>query len=199
MAPPAMVWPIRTTARASRITPSGRRFRSCTSTASSSAARTSCARCISPASCRNSSENKQAHRKGLAVAPALFCFSGWTVPTIMDRAESHQQIRAAVRDLCSRFPGEYWRKLDEARAYPEEFVRALTDAGWLSALIPEEYGGAGLSLGAASVILEEINASGGNAGACHAQMYTMGTLLRHGSPEQKQRYLPRIAAGELRL
>ncbi len=108
------------------------------------------------------------------------------------------EIRAAVRDLCAGFPGEYWRSLEPDR-YPEEFVQALTDGGWLAALIPEEYGGAGLGLTAASVILEEINASGGNAGACHAQMYTMGTLLRHGSNEQKGRYLPRIAAGELRL
>jgi acyl-CoA dehydrogenase len=117
----------------------------------------------------------------------------------MDRAESHQQIRAAVRDLCSRFPGEYWRKLDEARAYPEEFVRALTDAGWLSALIPEEYGGAGLGVTEASIILEEVNRSGANSGACHAQMYIMGTLLRHGSDAQKRRYLPDIATGKLRL
>jgi len=108
------------------------------------------------------------------------------------------EIRAAVRELCERFPGEYWRALEPDR-YPEEFVAALTENGWLAALIPEEYGGAGLSLTAASVILEEINASGGNAGACHAQMYTMGTILRHGSDEQKQRYLPKIAAGELRL
>ena len=108
------------------------------------------------------------------------------------------EIRAAVRELCSGFPGEYWRALEPDR-YPEEFVRALTENGWLSALIPEEYGGAGLSLTAASVILEEINASGCNAGACHAQMYVMGTILRHGSDEQKERYLPRIASGELRL
>jgi len=108
------------------------------------------------------------------------------------------EIRAAVRELCERFPGEYWRALEPDR-YPEEFVAALTENGWLAALIPEEHGGAGLSLTAASVILEEINASGGNAGACHAQMYTMGTILRHGSDEQKQRYLPKIAAGELRL
>jgi len=117
----------------------------------------------------------------------------------MDRPESHQQIRAAVRDLCSRFPGEYWRKLDEARSYPEEFVRALTDAGWLSALIPEEYGGAGLGITEGSIILEEVNSSGGNSGACHAQMYIMGTLLRHGSEAQKRKYLPDIAAGKLRL
>ena len=108
------------------------------------------------------------------------------------------EIRAAVRELCSSFPGEYWRGLEPDR-YPEEFVQALTGNGWLAALIPEDYGGAGLSLTAASVILEEINASGGNAGACHAQMYTMGTILRHGSSEQKEHYLPRIASGELRL
>ena len=108
------------------------------------------------------------------------------------------EIRAAVRQLCSRFPGEYWRALEPDR-YPEEFVAALTEAGWLAALVPEEYGGAGLGLTAASVILEEINAAGCNSGACHAQMYTMGTILRHGSDEQKRRYLPRIAAGELRL
>ncbi|HSF62283.1 MAG TPA: acyl-CoA dehydrogenase family protein [Gaiellaceae bacterium] len=108
------------------------------------------------------------------------------------------EIRAAVRELCEGFPGEYWRALEPDR-YPEEFVATLTEKGWLAALIPEEHGGAGLSLTAASVILEEINASGCNAGACHAQMYTMGTILRHGSPEQKSRYLPRIATGELRL
>ena len=108
------------------------------------------------------------------------------------------EIRAAVRELCARFPGEYWRALEPDR-YPEEFVQALTDNGWLAALIPEEYGGAGLSITAAGVILEEINASGCNAGACHAQMYTMGTILRHGSEEQKQRFLPHIASGELRL
>ena len=109
-----------------------------------------------------------------------------------------KEIRAAVRELCEGFPGEYWRGLEPDR-YPEEFVAALTEHGWLAALIPEDYGGAGLGLTAASVILEEINASGGNAGACHAQMYTMGTILRHGSEEQKERYLPRIASGELRL
>jgi len=108
------------------------------------------------------------------------------------------EIRTAVRSLCERFPGEYWRGLEPDR-YPEEFVRALTEGGWLAALIPAEYGGAGLGVTAASAILEEINASGGNSGACHAQMYTMGTILRHGSEEQKQRYLPRIASGELRL
>jgi acyl-CoA dehydrogenase len=109
-----------------------------------------------------------------------------------------EEIRAAVRELCAGFPGEYWRGLEPDR-YPEEFVTTLTEGGWLGALIPEEYGGAGLGLTAASVILEEVNGSGGNGGACHAQMYTMGTVLRHGSEEQKRRYLPKIAAGELRL
>jgi acyl-CoA dehydrogenase len=108
------------------------------------------------------------------------------------------EIRAAVRELCSRYPGEYWRSL-EPSTYPTAFVEELTKSGWLAALIPEDYGGAGLSLTAASVILEEINRSGGNAGACHAQMYTMGTILRFGSDEQKERYLPKIASGELRL
>src|SRR5690349_11323284 len=108
------------------------------------------------------------------------------------------EIRAAVRELCSGFPGEYWRALEPDR-YPEEFVRALAENGWLAALVPEAYGGAGLGVMAASAILEEINACGCNAAAGHAQMYTMGTILRHGSDEQKERYLPRIAAGELRL
>jgi acyl-CoA dehydrogenase len=112
--------------------------------------------------------------------------------------EELSEIRAAVRELCAGFPGEYWRSLEPDR-YPEEFVGALTEHGWLAALIPAEFGGAGLGLTAGTVILEEINASGGNAAACHAQMYTMGTVLRHGSEEQKRRYLPRIAAGELRL
>src|SRR5437764_6679379 len=111
----------------------------------------------------------------------------------------HAQIRAAVRALCAGFPGEYWRKLDRERAYPREFVAALTKAGFLAALIPEEYGGSGLSLVEAAAIMEEIQACGCNGAACHAQMYTMGTLLRHGSPEQKKRYLPAIARGELRL
>jgi acyl-CoA dehydrogenase len=113
--------------------------------------------------------------------------------------EGFDDIREAVRDLCAQFPGEYFRRIDEARAYPEEFVDALTQAGWLAALIPQEYGGSGLGLTEASVIMEEINRSGGNSGACHGQMYNMGTLLRHGSAEQKQFYLPRIASGELRL
>jgi acyl-CoA dehydrogenase len=113
-------------------------------------------------------------------------------------SEELAEIRAAVRELCAGFPGEYWRSLEPDR-YPEDFVQALTDHGWLAALIPEEYGGGGLGLTAGSVVLEEINASGGNAAACHAQMYTMGTVLRHGSEEQKRRYLPEIAAGDLRL
>jgi acyl-CoA dehydrogenase len=110
-----------------------------------------------------------------------------------------QEIRAAVRELCARFPGEYWRACDEQRRYPEEFVAALTEAGWLSVLIPEVYGGAGLGMSEAGIVLEEINRSGANAAACHAQMYTMGALLRHGSEEQKRRWLPEIAAGRLRL
>ena len=113
--------------------------------------------------------------------------------------ESHPEIRDSVRRLCAGFPGEYWRKLDAERAYPTEFVRALTEAGFLSVLIPEEYGGSGLGIDAASAILEEIHRSGCNGGACHAQMYTMGTVLRHGSEAQKQAYLPGIAEGTLRL
>jgi acyl-CoA dehydrogenase len=109
------------------------------------------------------------------------------------------QIRASVRALCGRFPGEYWRQLDRERAYPGEFVKALTEAGFLAALIPEEYGGSGLTLTEAAAIVEEIHACGGNGAACHAQMYTMGTLLRHGSRAQKARWLPLIARGELRL
>ena len=113
--------------------------------------------------------------------------------------EDYSDIRESVRRICAGFPGEYWRHLEEKLEYPTEFVKALPDAGYLGALSPEEYGGAGLPLRAASVILEEIHASGCNAGACHAQMYIMGTLLRHGSEEQKKRYLPKIASGELRL
>jgi alkylation response protein AidB-like acyl-CoA dehydrogenase len=113
--------------------------------------------------------------------------------------ESFPDIRDSVRKLCAGFPGEYWRRLDRAREYPTEFVTALTRAGFLSVLIPEEFGGSGLGLGAACAVLEEIHRSGGNGGACHAQMYTMGTILRHGSAEQKQKYLPKIASGALRL
>src|SRR5919199_3007352 len=113
--------------------------------------------------------------------------------------DEQRAIQQAVREICRQFPDQYWRELDRTGGYPEAFVRALTEAGWLAALIPEEYGGAGLGISEASLILEEINRSGGFAAACHAQMYTMGTLLRHGSPEQKARYLPAIARGELRL
>jgi acyl-CoA dehydrogenase len=113
--------------------------------------------------------------------------------------DDHHEIRAAVRELCAHFPPQYFRGIDEVHGYPERFVEALTKAGWLAALIPEEYGGGGLSLAEASVIMEEINRSGGNSGACHGQMYNMGMLLRHGSAEQKQTYLPKIAAGDLRL
>ncbi len=110
-----------------------------------------------------------------------------------------QELREALRELCARYPDAYWRGIDEARGFPEEFIDALTGAGWLAALIPQEYGGSGLGLAEASVVMEEINLGGGNAGFCHGQMYNMGTLLRHGSQEQKQRYLPKIATGELRL
>lgn len=114
-------------------------------------------------------------------------------------ADDYQDLRDAVRALCAEFPDEYHRRIDEARAYPEEFVDALTRAGWMAALIPEEYGGSGLGLTEASIIMEEINRAGGNSGACHGQMYNMNTLVRHGSEEQRRKYLPRIAAGELRL
>lgn len=117
----------------------------------------------------------------------------------MDLGRDYPEIREAVARICEGFPGEYWRGLEEQRAYPEEFVATLTREGWLAALIPVEYGGSGLPLRAAAVILETIHASGCNAGACHAQMYVMGTLLRHGGEAQKQHYLPAIAAGELRL
>ncbi len=113
--------------------------------------------------------------------------------------ETYDDIREAVGKLCAEFPASYWRALDRAMAYPAAFVQALTDAGWLGALIPESFGGSGLPLSAAAIILEEIHRSGGNAGACHAQMYTMGTLLRHGSETQKAQYLPKIADGTLRL
>ncbi|WP_050525774.1 acyl-CoA dehydrogenase family protein [Pseudorhodobacter aquimaris] len=114
-------------------------------------------------------------------------------------ANDFQDIRDAVRALCADFPDEYHRKIDEQRGYPEEFVEALTKAGWMAALIPEEYGGSGLGLTEAAVIMEEINRAGGNSGACHGQMYNMNTLVRHGSEAQRQKYLPRIASGELRL
>lgn len=113
--------------------------------------------------------------------------------------DAHQPLREAVRDLCQRFDSGYWQQVDEARGYPEAFVDALTNAGWLAAMIPTEYGGSGLGVTEASVIMEEINLSGGNAGACHGQMYNMGTLLRHGSAAQKALYLPKIASGEWRL
>src|SRR6186713_3710414 len=119
-----------------------------------------------------------------------------------DRAGQHAElepIREAVRALCAEFPGEYWRKVDRERAYPTEFVNALTKAGFLAALIPEEYGGSGLTMTAAAAIMEEIQASGCNGAACHAQMYTMGTVLRHGTAAQKAAYLPKVATGELRL
>ena len=113
--------------------------------------------------------------------------------------DPHHELRAGVRALCRNYPDTYWRELDAQRAYPDAFVKALTEAGYLAALIPEEFGGSGLGVTEASIILEEINRSGGNSGACHAQMYTMGTLLRHGSEAQKREYLPKIACGELRL
>jgi acyl-CoA dehydrogenase len=114
-------------------------------------------------------------------------------------ADKYAEIREGVRALCAEFPATYFREVDAKRGYPEAFVAALTKAGWLAALIPQEYGGSGLGVSEASVIMEEINRCGGNAGACHGQMYNMGTLLRHGSPQQKSRYLPKIASGELRL
>ncbi|HET7629363.1 MAG TPA: acyl-CoA dehydrogenase family protein [Bacillales bacterium] len=117
----------------------------------------------------------------------------------MANVEEHDLIRKSIRSLCAKFPESYWSELDEKKAYPEAFIQALTDEGWLSVLIPEAYGGAGLGITEAGIILEEINRSGGNAGAGHAQMYTMGAILRHGSEEQKQRWLPGIASGEKRL
>ena len=113
--------------------------------------------------------------------------------------DQFQELREALRELCAHYPDAYWREIDEARGFPEAFINALTQAGWLAALIPQEYGGSGLGLAEASVVMEEINRNGGNAGFCHGQMYNMGTLLRHGSSEQKKQYLPRIATGELRL
>jgi acyl-CoA dehydrogenase len=118
---------------------------------------------------------------------------------INSQHETYAELREGIRALCASFPAEYHRKVDEARAYPEEFVDALTKEGWMSALIPEEYGGSGLGLTEAAIIMEEINRAGGNSGACHGQMYNMNTLIRHGSEEQRRTYLPRIASGELRL
>ena len=115
------------------------------------------------------------------------------------KPDQFQEMREALRDLCSRYDSAYWQQVDHERGYPEAFVTAITEAGWLAALIPEQYGGSGLGLAEASVIMEEINLSGGNAGSCHGQMYNMGTLLRHGSDELKKLYLPKIASGELRL
>jgi len=123
----------------------------------------------------------------------------YTGDEVLNVPDEHQELRKSVRELCADFPGDYFRRIDEKRAYPEEFVQALTKAGWLAALIPEEYGGSGLGLIEASVIMEEINRAGGNSGACHGQMYNMATLLRHGSEEQKRTYLPKIASGRLRL
>ena len=121
------------------------------------------------------------------------------MPDTVADALAYADIREEVAKLCERFPGEYWRKLDEARLYPTEFVQALTESGYLAALIPEEYGGAGLPLSGAAAILEEVQRQGCNGAACHAQMYIMGTILRHGSDAQKRRYLPKVASGELRL
>jgi len=121
------------------------------------------------------------------------------MPDMLDMQSAYPEIREGVRALCAQFPPDYHRKIDEARAYPEAFVEALTREGWMSALIPEEYGGSGLGLAEASVIMEEINRAGGNSGACHGQMYNMNTLIRHGSEEQRRTYLPKIATGELRL
>ncbi len=121
-----------------------------------------------------------------------------SIPT----GDDYPELREAVARLCADYPSEYWRKLEDeppSSSYPTEFVKALTDAGYLAALIPEEYGGSGLPIRAGAVILETVNAVGGSASACHAQMYTMGTVLRHGSTEQKEEYLPKIASGELRL
>ena len=120
-------------------------------------------------------------------------------PTVTTQFPLHQDLRAGVRALCDRYPTSYWRALDREGAYPDAFVTAMTAAGYLSALIPEEFGGGGLGIAEASIILEAVNRSGGNAGVCHAQMYTMGTVLRHGADAQKRRYLPEIAAGRLRL
>src|SRR3954467_7778391 len=119
--------------------------------------------------------------------------------TVKEKTSFQEELRQSVRAVCSKYPDSYWRELDAKLAYPEDFVNEITRNGFLAALIPEEYGGSGLGITEASIILEEINRSGGNAGACHAQMYTMGTLLRHGNAEQKTKYLPKIADGSLRL
>ena len=123
----------------------------------------------------------------------------YRAPGVLHQTDQFQEIRGAVRALCAGFPDEYFRKIDAERGYPDEFVDALMRDGWLSAMIPQEYGGSGLGLTAASVIMEEINRCGGNSGAVHGQMYNMGTLLRNGSEAQKSQYLPRIAAGKLRI
>lgn len=123
----------------------------------------------------------------------------WDKVKMSNQTELHQEIRQGVRQLCARYPDEYWRQLDKQEAYPTEFVQAMTQSGYLAALIPEEYGGVGVGVLEASIILEEVHRSGGNAAACHAQMYIMGTLLRHGSQEQKSTLLPQIASGQLRL
>jgi len=129
--------------------------------------------------------------------PKMIWRSG--LDAVVPGTDPHAAIREEIRRLCARFPGAYWRELDQARAYPDEFVRALGDGGWLAALIPEKYGGSGLTLSAATAILEEVQRAGCNGAACHAQMYVMGTLLRHASEAQKADYLPKIASGELRL
>jgi acyl-CoA dehydrogenase len=126
-------------------------------------------------------------------------FMDIAMPAAQDQDQIYPEIREAVRDLCQQFDSAYWQRIEEQNAFPEQFVQALTQAGWLSALIPESYGGSGLPLTAASVIMETINHSGGNSGACHGQMYVMGCLLRHGSDAQKERWLPGIASGELRM
>src|SRR4051794_8701139 len=137
------------------------------------------------------------HATPVAAQPATRTASAWRGSMVA--VEVHAELRQAVRDVCAHYPDAYWRDLDARREYPEAFVRAMTEAGFLSALIPPEFGGMGLGLAETSVILEEINRSGGNAQPAHAQVYTMGTLLRHGSEHQKAAYLPRIASGALRL
>jgi acyl-CoA dehydrogenase len=135
----------------------------------------------------------------MSIIGRIFQHSRGTSMKTPTSGATHADLRDAVRDLCRKFDGEYWRKLDEERAYPDAFVKALTEAGWLAALIPEEYGGSGLSVTEASIILEEVSRSGAFAGAVHGQMYVMGCLLRHASEDQKRRYLPKIATGELRM